>query len=95
MKIQKIYIEAYVNEGVQLENELDEQLLDDERCSWRNVVMISEEETNDTFPENKEECIAEQLKRIENMLDDDRLQVTTEVGDILIEIADELRSALS
>jgi len=94
MRIQKIYIEAYVNYGVQLNDELDEQLLDDERCSWRNVVMISEEETNDTFPEDKEERIAAQLNRIDSLLDDDELCVTSEVGGILQEIADELRSVL-
>jgi len=94
MIIQKFYVEAYVSDGVQIDKELDKRLRDDERCSWRNIVLISEEETNDTFPEDKEEHIAEQLKRIESMLDDDELQVRSEVGDILTEIADGLRSML-
>jgi len=94
MKIQKIYIEAYVNDGVQLNDELDEQLLDDERCSWRNVVMISDEETNDTFPENKEECIAEQLSRIEGILENQDMNAMFEIGNILREVAEGLRSVL-
>jgi len=94
MIIQKFYVEAYVSDGVQIDKELDKQLHDDKRCSWRNVVLISEEETNDTFPEDKEERIREQLKRIDDMLDDGELCVASEVGDILADIAGELRSML-
>jgi len=95
MKIQKLYVEAYVRDGVQLAEELDDQLNNDERCSWRNVVMISEDDTNDTFPEDKEERIRQQVNCIERMLDDDELCVTSEIGDILLEIANELGSVLS
>jgi len=95
MIIQKFYVEAYVSDGVQIDKELDKQLRDDERCSWRNVVLISEEETEDTFPEKKEECIIEQLKLIESMLDDDDLFVSSEVGDKLVDITNNLRDVLS
>jgi len=95
MKNQKLYVEVYVKDGVQIADELDEQLNNDDRCSWRRVVMISEDDTKDTYPEDKEERIRQQMNRIERMLDDDGLCVTAEIGDTLLEIANDLDSMLS
>jgi hypothetical protein len=52
MEIVKFTVTAYVEAGCDLAHEIDEQLLDDDRISYREITNVKVKSTNKMFPED-------------------------------------------
>jgi len=74
MKIQKIFVEVYVDDSVNVADWLDERLGDSDEVSYRYVTLISEEETEVTHPEQYEEDIVEAIQAIDDFIADRELE---------------------
>jgi len=57
MKIQKIFVEVYADDDIDISEWIKDELIENDRVSYRNVHLISEEDTPVSFPEQYEEDI--------------------------------------
>jgi len=66
MKVQKIFVEVYMDDDVDVSEWIKDELIENDRVSYRNVHLISEEETLVSFPDQYEEDIRTIMQNIDD-----------------------------
>jgi len=94
MKIQKIFVEVYVEDGFDVCKWIRDELIESDRISYRNVHLINEEDVSITYPEQYKEDIMVATRNIDDFIAErEKDEYDHDLGS-LKNISDELKRLL-